>query len=144
MFGEPRSRARAAVSWAGVSLQAALLFPLPAAAQNLAEAAAREKERRAKVQATGPVKSYTSDDLASVHVDPPPGEAKTAAKPRREAPPPPGSPDTDQAERAQKEAYWRQRAYRARMAVQNAERRVAALEQLAAQTMIAPPDGIVV
>jgi len=54
---------------AGLALGASLVGPPLAAAEDLAEAARREKERRAKVQATGPVKSYSSEDLEARHVD---------------------------------------------------------------------------
>jgi hypothetical protein len=105
-----------------VLLAASLLGPPPAGAQSLAEAARKEKERRANVQDAGPAKSYSTEDLASFHVDRPATEAKPDAASKTD------TEDALRAEetaRASQKAYWRQRSAGARQAVQDAERHVA-------------------
>jgi hypothetical protein len=98
-------------------------------AQSLADAARREKERRAKVKADGPVKIYSDSDIAGL------GGPKSATE-APDAQPSPGSATSGSATSAgtppspsgQGEGYWRGRAQQARTAVEQAERRISELE----------------
>jgi hypothetical protein len=112
-------RRRISVSlWVLVLLAASLLASSPAGTHDLGGAARQEKDRRAKAQAGGPAKSYSTEDLASFHADQPIAEGKPAAASKT------STEDALRAEettRARREAYWRQRGAEARRAIQDAE-----------------------
>jgi hypothetical protein len=101
-----------------VLLAASLLASSPAGTHDLGGAARQEKDRRAKALAGGPAKSYSTEDLASFHVDQPSAQGKPAAPSKT------STEDALRAEettRARSEAYWRQRGAEARRAIQDAE-----------------------
>jgi len=124
-----------------------LLFPSIAGGQDLAAAARKEKERRARAKAET-TKVYGTDDLAAGRpASPSPAtdgntSAGVGAPPGGQAAAPAVSDDSQA--RARQEAYWRERARVARANLAEAERRFADLDALAARTMIAPPDGVVI
>jgi hypothetical protein len=114
--------------WVLVLLAASLLGSSPAGAQSLAEAALKEKDRRVKAQAAGPAKSYSTEDLASFHVEQPAAEANLDAVSKAGAVPSENASDAERAA-ASKEAYWRQRAFPVRQAVQAAEKQLTEFER---------------
>jgi hypothetical protein len=114
----------------------------PLGAQNLGEAAAREKERREK-QGRPAVEApaFTDEDLVKLRgpeapPKPSPSPGAPGSKPSpaaRSTPPPPApsgppTPDPEAAIRAQLEASWRGRARAQREAVARAEARIQDLE----------------
>ncbi len=140
-----------------------------AAAQNLSELAAKEKQRRNAVAAGAtPARSFTNDDLEKSGPQASPTPSPTGAGPTlRPGVKPParprrpsrdeGAPDSEDEENAEApppaegqpgaEAAWRQRAKSAQDAISAAEQRVAAAERAlgAARTGISQPlpsDGL--
>jgi hypothetical protein len=116
-------------------LTAVIVVPAaPGAGQSVAEAARREKERRAKQAKEGPARVYTDADLAAVR---PPGEAAAApaekavpeaqgAAPADPAPSPAPAVDDGEAEareRKRLEAEWRIRFADTRRRISEAEAR---------------------
>jgi len=126
---------------------AALLSPGFAPGQDMAAAARKEKQRRAKARTVG-THTYGTEDLAAGRPASPGPE--TAAAPSADASVPPGPQPAarggsdDSQDRARQEQYWRERARVVRANLADAEKRFDDLDALAARTMIAPADGVVV
>ena len=91
-----------------------------AMSQGLAEAAAAEKERRAKERQKGESKTYTNADLEK-------GQAGKDAK-KAESPVAPAPTPTPRAEAEEREDVWRGRAAIADEAVKTAQERISGLE----------------
>jgi hypothetical protein len=100
-----------------VLLAASLLGPSLARTQDLAEAARKEKDRRAKAQAAGPATSYSTEDLASFHANqrrPPASEWVRVEVPQQRQ----TSKEWEREE--QTERYWQRRLFQSRDRVRSA------------------------
>lgn len=125
-MSQPRSQILAASLVGGIVGGIVGGLVAPAAAQSMAEAARRERERRAKQGAPTPAKVYTEADLEG-------HEGSAAAKPSPSPPSPAkagaaqaasdAAARKEEAERKRLEADWRVRFADARRAISEAEAR---------------------